>query len=396
MVLGLPDGMLGAAWPFIRSSFRQPLAALGLVQLAVTAGYLVASAASGGVTRRRGRGTVLMVAASFGLVAAVGVAATPWWWALVAAAGVLGAAGGTIDAGINAFWAVGDATRRLNLVHACYGVGATLGPILVTRLVLSGAGWSAAYAVLAGCEATIAATLVWSRSRWTRPMEQPNGRTLDPDAAGARRDPDDVSVKRDSGTVSPARAAVALSLVTFFVYTGVEVAAGQWSFTLLTESRGFDTGTAGALVAGYWASLTVGRVGAAVAAGRMGAKGLLRASVAGAVVGSGLFWWDPADAVGAAGLMVLGLSLAAVFPTLVGQTPGWSGATHAPTVIGWQLAAAGAGGAALSALAGVLMQTTGLEVLGPFLLGVAVVLSGCELAGRRLSMVEPAAARAGV
>jgi len=394
VVLGLPDGMLGAAWPFLRASFGQPLAALGIIQLAVTVGYLLASGFSGTFTRTLGRGTVLVIAATAGSVGALGMAATPWWWAVVAAAAVLGAAGGTVDAAINAFQAVGDSTRRLNLVHACYGVGATVGPILLTRLVVAGAGWSTAYGVLCGCEVVMVVAFVASRARWMRPGEPARARASAGDGPPGRDGPGNEGPGRRRRSTGIARRPVALSLGTFFVYTGVEVAAGQWSFTVFTASRRFDTAVAGALVAGYWGSLTLGRFLAAGIATRAGPGVLLRASVVGAVGGAGLFWWRPTESVGAAGLMVLGLSLAAVFPTLVGQTPGWSGDTHAPTVIGWQLASAGAGGALLSALAGVLMQSAGLEVLGPFLLATTVLLAVCELAGRRLGMVDLGLVRA--
>jgi len=401
VVLGLPDGMLGSAWPFMRSSFRQPLAALGLVQLAAMVGYLAASGLSGRVTRRIGRATMLLLAAAAGCVAALGIAATPWWWTLVVAAGVLGAAGGAVDAGMNAFLAHGDATRRLNLLHSCYGVGATVGPILVTRLVLVGAGWSAAYGVLCGLELAVAVAVVTTRSRWTT-REEARGATGEHEHAEKEDGRAEIDRRDAHVDEAPARAApvlssrpVVFSLATFFVYTGAEVAAGQWSFTVLTTGRGLSTATAGALVAGYWGSLTLGRLVAAVIATRTSAAGLVRASVVGAVGGAGLFWWNPANPVGAAGLIVLGFSLAAVFPTMVGQTPGWSGSAHAPTVIGWQLASAGAGGALLSAVAGVVMQAAGLGALGPFVWATTGVLAVLYLVSRRIGLFGSSGVAAG-
>jgi fucose permease len=403
VALGLPDGTLGSAWPFVRSSFGQPLAALGLIQLAATLGYLLASGTSGRVTRRLGRGRFLVVATAAGSTAALGLAATPYWWTFVAAAGVLGAAGGALDAGINSFLAIGEATRTLNLVHGCYGVGATVGPILLTRLVIAGLGWDSAYLVVMALELVLVVAFFSTRGAWGEAPSSKEGASSPmadtpwhQEAADNSTPPGGRFVPGGVGEPTPGKLAmlstpVVLSMAAFFVYTGVEVAAGQWSFTVFTGSRALGTATAGFLVAGYWGCLTLGRFGSALLGRRVSATGRLSASVAGMGCGAALFWWSPVTAVGAAGLLVRGVCLAAVFPTMVGLTPGWSGSQHAPTVIGWQLAAAGAGGALLSALAGVLMQSFGLDALGPFLGCASAALAALYVAIRRLAVHDPRA-----
>ncbi len=368
ILLGLYDSMLGTAWPSIRSSFSQPLAALGLLQLALIGGFLTTSTASGWLTGRAGRGRLLFLAAVVAATAAIVYVTTQRWLTLVAATALLGGSIGIVDTGVQAHLALTRGVRAMNVLHACYGLGATLGPLLVTRLVVAGWGWRAAYAVLFGLEVLLAAAFLGSRRRWD------SGQPVDPGRARS---------SRTARAESRLTAAVPLTLALFFVYTGVEVTAGVWSFSLLTTGRGMDTSLAGLVVAGYWAALTAGRLGAALIGGRITAAALVLTSTIGTVAGTALLWWNPSNALGAIGLLITGLALAAIFPTLVSRTPAWIGAARTPAVIGWQVAAGGLGSAALPACAGLLSQANGLEALGPFLFGLSVVMLGLYVAIER-------------
>ncbi len=175
--------------------------------------------------------------------------------------------------------------------------------------------------------------------------------------------------------------ATALSL--FFVYCGVEVGTGQWAFTFFTASRHLGSGLAGLLVAGYWASLTLARLGAAALGDRIMPELLLTLSAAGAVVGEVLLLWEPVTAVGAIGLLLTGGSLAPVFPLMMTRTASWAGTARVSSVIGWQSAAAGIGVALPSALAGLLIASFGLGALMPYLCSLSVVFLLLQLAALR-------------
>jgi fucose permease len=361
--LGLRDGSLGVAWPSMRTTFHQPLSSLGVLLLLANAGYLVSSSTSGWASARVGAGS-LLTAASVAAAAALAVYSLARWWPLLLiAAPVLGLANGVIDAGVNAHVALHLNVRAMGLVHASYGVGATIGPILVTALVGAGAGWHAAFAVLLALEAILAARLWATRPSWSTPAggAGPGSAVL----AGPRVGSDDVIA---------ARALLPLSLAVFFVYTGAELATGAWAYSLLRIGRRLGADAAGAWVASYWAALTAGRLLLGLAGHRAGADRVLRASGAVTLAGALLLWWDPWRGVGAAGLPLLGLGLAAVFPTLVSLTPDRHGTGRAHAVIGYQLAAASVGGAALAALAGLVAGRLGTAALGPYLASTAAGL----------------------
>jgi fucose permease len=357
----------------MRTTFHQPLSSLGLLIVLANAGYLISSSGSGKATARLGAGRLLATASVAATAAMAVYCVAPWWPLLLAAAPVLGLANGAIDAGVNAHVALHHNVRAMGLLHASYGVGATLGPILVTGVLAAGGGWRTAFATLVALEALLAVRWIVTRRAWTGP---PESRPSQPPPV-----PVEPASESESGSGVRARLPLlALSLAAFFLVTGVELATGAWAFSLLREGWHFGPTAAGAWVASYWGVFTAGRVLLGVAGHRTTTDRLLRWSTAASLAGAILLWWRPGPIVGAAGLPVMGLGLAAVFPSLVSVTPARHGAQRAHAVIGYQLAASSVGGTALAGLAGLVAGHLGLLALGPYLTGTAVaLLVGVEL-----------------
>jgi fucose permease len=179
-----------------------------------------------------------------------------------------------------------------------------------------------------------------------------------------------------------------LGIALFTTYTGASLSAGQWLFSLLTESRGVGAALAGTWVSLYWASVTIGRILFGFAVNRMTVVSLLRMSMAGAVLGALLVWLNGPLWLTFGGIALLGFSLAPQFPLLMSATPRYLGERHTANGIGFQVAAAGLGGALLPSLVGVLARAYGLEVLGPCLVVATVVLTGLfEVLARRMPPV---------
>ena len=365
VVLGLPDGMIGVAWPALRHAFGQPLASLGELLIASLCGYLAVSSTAGWTLRRFGTSALLTASAVTGCAGAAGMAITPWWAGLVAGALLLGAAGGGLDAALNTVVALAGRTRLMNLLHAAYGVGAALGPLGVTA-ALAASSWRAAYAGLFILEAVLAAAWIGLRGAFP-PVPRHDGPSGGTPESGHPRAP-----RRDRRF----RAAVTLSLGVFFFYTGLEVAVSSWSASFLRGPGGLSATMAGFAVFAYWAGLTAGRIGAAALGSRLPALYAVRAGVVGSIAGGAVVWANLAPGATVAGLVLLGLSLGPIFPALVNLTPGRLGEALAVRAIGWQVAAAGVGGTGLSALAGVLLQLTGLASFGPALIVLSSAL-GC-------------------
>jgi fucose permease len=368
VMLGLIDGGLGVAWPSMREFFDRGVAQLGLLLAFGSLGYLTASAGYGRLHRRWGTGALLGVGSTLLLLGVTGIALGAVWGVIAGSAVLLGLGGGLVDTGMNAHAALAFDVGSINLLHACYGVGATLGPVVITLSLVTSNSWRWGYAFMAILQ-VLAAVAVWARrSRWAG---------SEPDLKG-----------EDPGT--GARAPLLFLVVLFFLYTGVEVGAGQWAFTLLSEGRGMSTAAAGVWVAIYWGGLTVGRFGLGFVGDRLTPSRILNGSMLVAVAGIGWLWMDPGG-FGVVGLPVAGLGFAAVFPTLVSVTPARLGRGRSTKAIGYQLAAANLGAAGVPWALGIIAEGRGVASLAPGLFVAAIALAVVYLASERFTASGAAA-----
>jgi fucose permease len=346
--LGLPEGVLGVAWPSVRHTFGVPISQLGSILLASMCGYLATSSLSGVLGARLGVGSVLLLGALAMACAQGGYALAPSWWVMVTLAALSGSGAGAIDAALNQFAASHFSPRSINWMHASFGLGASIGPVVTTAILMRGLSWRWGYAMVSGTLILVAIAIAATLRRW---QESPAPAHENLVRRGHR------SVLRNLG--------VWINLAIFFLYCAAEAATGQLAFSLLTESRGIGVKFAGSCVGGYWASLTVGRLLFGTLAMRWSASALLRIATVVTPVGALWFWFGRSPASTICSLALFGLALGPVFPLLIGETPRRLGRDMASHAIGLQVAAACLGGAAGPGLTSVLARRLGLEtVLG--------------------------------
>jgi fucose permease len=373
--LAVRGGVLGIAWPSIRADFDVSLDALGALLGPGSVSYLIGSFVSGRALARWDLG--LLLAAGFGSLAlnlAGTAVATSWWMLLVL--GVPGGLGaGLIDAGMNIYITNRHGPREMNWLHACWGVGATLSPFLMTAALVTGLGWRWGYAISGLLMLALAGGYLATRRAW------PSRAEIVP---RAQSDTELEFGSRGATMWQTLRLPVVwLSMLLFAAYTGVELGVGQWAFQLLVSARGLETVEAGAAVSTYWGALTLGRFffGGVVAV--IGVQRLLQACLLGVLVGLGVLWVAGAPWLAFAAMALLGVVQAPVYPALVTLTPSQFGATHSANAVGFQVAAGVVGGAGLPALMGVLAQGFGLEIIVPTLLAAAGLQIACYLAWAR-------------
>lgn len=374
VVLGLPDGMLGTAWPSMRVTFGAPVGDLGLILLIATTGSVLVTAFVGRLIQRLGVPALLAVSGSCAAVAAAGFAFAPGLWLVLGVAVLAGAAAGMMDGGLNTAVALSGRQRLLNLLHGAYGVGTAIGPLVVTAAILSGS-WRYAYLVLLALDLLIAGSWLHHRRR-AGAASAPAGQAQ---AAGPPVGAD-WSRRRY-------RWVVAAGMSLFFVYTGLEVGAGQWEASFCRGHLDLSATATGLATFGYWGSLTAVRIGLALSPRPVPPRAVVRWGSALAVIAAAVIWWQPGTVVTVIGFAVLGGALAGVFPALVSLTPVRLGEQRAQHVIAWQVGAAAAGGAGISALIGLLIGATSLAVLGPSLTVLAVLVVAAELILTRLAPV---------
>jgi fucose permease len=347
IALGLPDGSLGVAWPSMSSTFGVRLGSLGVLLGGFTVGYVVTTALIGVLITRFGFGTVMTASAAFLTFGTAGIVLFPAWTAAILCMVCLGTGSGLLDGGLNAYGAAHFRPRDLNWLHAFYGIGAALGPAIMTPMIVTGRGWQKGYIVLAAVSAVITILFVTVRSRWkSTPADMP---------------PAHSGVSGGGGRLGLIGAG---SVLLFFLYTGLEVVAGQWAFTYFTLDRGFDAATAGSWVGMYWAALTTGRILFGFVSERLAPTVILRGTMATAGIGIA-FLLIPGgrNVAGPVGLGLLGFSLAPMFPLLIGETPRRIGSARANHLIGFQIAAANIGAVTLVSLVGVGIERIGTGIV---------------------------------
>jgi fucose permease len=359
--LGLPDGLLGVAWPSIRASFDLPLDALGTLLVTFTIGYLVSSFSSGRLLARMSVGTLLALSCLATAVSLIGYAIAPSWWMMVALGVVAGLGAGAIDAGLNTFAATRFSARMVTWLHACYGMGAATGPVVMTSVLAMHSPWQRGYAIVGAGQLLLALCFSLTRRLWS-------------DENADQKNPAPAS-SPSASVITTLRLPVAwLSVAVFFVYTGIEAAAGAWAYTLLTEGRGVSMMMAGPWVSVYWGALTVGRLLSGFVVGFISVNRLLRFCIVGIAAGALLIWLNAANIVSFLGLALMGLASASVFPSLIATTPERLGEAHTANGVGFQIAAAVLGQSLLPAATGLISGRCGLESIGPMLFTSAILL----------------------
>jgi fucose permease len=367
--LGLPDGLLGVGWPAIRDHFGVPTAAVGFVLAVGTAGYLTSSVAAGFTIARLGVGWLLTVSTVTASAALTGYALSPAFVVLVCLAFVLGLGSGAVDSGLNAYAASAFGPRHMNWLHAFFGLGVAIGPLIMTAVLQAGHSWRWGYAIVAASQVLLAIAFGLRVKAW-----------------GQRRpDPQAAAPAGGRGRATLALPAVWVGALSFALYVAIEVGAGLWAFLLLTEGRGLGVAAAGICVSAYWGALFVGRIVFGLVAERIGSRSVLTMGLLGMLAGTVLVALPAPAAVTVAGLVIIGFAAAPIFPLMTLTTADRVGEDHADRAIGLQIGAAGLGAAVIPAGIGRILEVYGVQLLGPTLVVGAVLLFVLHLLSLRRS-----------
>lgn len=355
--LGLPDGLHGVAWPSMMAAFMVPLDALGILLIAGTAGYLVSSFFSGPVIARLGIGGLLSLSCAVTGAGLLGYAFAPYWWMISVLALTVGLAGGAIDAGLNAYAARNFSKRIMQWLHASYGIGVMLGPLIMVYFINYRDSWKAGYGAVGILQIAIGAAFLLTMPLWKDKSKSKKSEGIN---------------KKIKDTIS--RPSSWINMLIFFIYAGAEAVVGIWAYTFLTEARGFEHAPAGFIAGAFWGAYTLGRISAGFYSKFMKTYKLIYLSLGASFIGVLLVWMNINGAVDYAGIVLNGFAIGPVFPALVSGTEKRVGGQHAFNVVGMQMAASGLGYAVLPGLAGVIAKYQGLEIM-PVFVAVLIVIT---------------------
>ncbi|MGW4639357.1 MFS transporter [Sphaerisporangium sp. NPDC004334] len=414
--VGVSAGVGGVLLPSQIADYRVDNATIGITFFTFSAGFMLAGTTAGALIQRLGIRMTLAVGCGASVLAALYTATLPPFVALVAVQVVAGYGIGILEAALNTYLTrLPRATTLLNRLHAFFGVGALLGPLLAAW-ILTLAPWTAvwlalallALPLLAGFLAIYPRDDVPARRGRSARDETPRDETHgDPDhhiadagsvvahglqaadsgsaAGGGVQAPGAGSAASQGAEpggrgllVSALRSpAVLLASALLAVYVGLELGVGNWGFTYLVEEQAQPSLMAGYTISGYWLGLTLGRFLISPAAARvgLGPAGMLYACLTGVTASAVLTWLAPVPAVAAAGFVLLGFFLGPIFPTIMAMVPRLTAARLVPTVIGVTNGVSLMGGAVFPWLAGTVAQQVGMWTLMLF----AVILGVLQL-----------------
>jgi MFS family permease len=344
LFVAFPGATLGMLWPSVRVDLHAPVGALGVLLIVGTAASVVSSVLTGQLMTRLPAS--LFVTSGTALIAgALALEALTWsLWVFAGGCLLFGIGFGAVNAALTTHAAHHFGPRDITWIHAGYGLGAMIGPLVVTAVLSSGLSWRAAFWIFALTQGAV----VLAVAGRTRPRE---------------------ATQSHAG---PAPSVIVGTLAIVTVETGVESGAGVWGYLFLTEGWGLGPEAAGLAVSAYWATMFVGRALLGPLAQRVGARAVLDWSIGGVAVGTGLMV-VPGSGLGAvAAMVVVGLAAAPIFP-LLALTTGTHD-EHATRVVGWQTAASSVGGAALPAGMGLAIDAFGVAVLAPLMFGLSTAM----------------------
>lgn len=361
--LGMSTGLLGLAWPSMQKEFNLALDSVNVLIIVTTVAYSVAGFYIGRLMARFGSGKMLLTGMSLAVVCLLATAASSAWIAVVLIGVFLGFGTGIIDAGVNLYIATYHTARQMSWLHACFGLGVTIGPLIMTFVLQHEWKWQIGYAIVGASLIGFASLIAITRHQWRTEGFQTS---------------ENKPVRRARYRDTLGNVTVLLSMITFLIYVGAEIGVGQWTYTLLTQSRGVDPAVAGPWVSVYWGTFTGARVFFGLIANRFETKLILRLCMLGMILGAFVLWWNPATMVGLLGLVILGFSQAPIFPMLMSDTAKRVGVEHAENTISIQMGAVGLGAAILPGLVGTIGRNYGLEMMAASFVVMAAAIFICH------------------
>jgi len=353
--LGLPDSILGVAWPSMNGEFQVSSSSAGIIAMVISIGTIFSSFQTNRLIQKIGVGNLIVCSIFFTVIGLCGFSISQNFFFLIISALPLGLGAGAIDTAVNDYVALHYKAHHMNWLHGFWGIGATLGPIIM-GFYLKNQNWRGGYLILACLQFVLVLIVFFSRKQWKQPREITHASEI-----------------QDSMLTLVKRPGVIFSLICFIFYVGIEACIGLWGSSFLVRVKDIPVATAAFMTSGYYASLTVGRLAAGFLTFFLSSRKILYLSELLLLIGVGILFLGNGN-FAAVGFIFTGLGSAAIFPTMLHETPERFGTKDSARIMSLQLALAYTGTTCLPPVLGILAERFTL-VIFPYLL----FLFGCVL-----------------
>ncbi|MCI1982588.1 MAG: MFS transporter [Oscillospiraceae bacterium] len=359
--LGLPDSLLGSAWPVMYKQFGVPLSYVGIVTMIISGGTIVSSLISDKLTRKLGAGLVTAISVMMTAVALFGFSISNSLIFLCLWAIPYGLGAGAVDAALNNYVALHYASRHMSWLHCFWGVGAAISPFIMSYCLIRGWGWSIGFRSVAGIQIVLTSILFISLPLWKR-----RNISINSDEAPTAIQSPLQALKIDG---------VKFVLVAFFGYCALETTTGLWASSYLVRYRGINSDTAARFASLFYLGITFGRFLCGFIAEKAGDKLLIRFGIITTIIGIVLVGLPAKiNTLALLGLIVIGLGCAPVYPSLIHSTPSNFGKKNSQAIIGIQMASAYIGNTFMPPLFGLIANYINIGMYPLYLIFFAILM----------------------
>ena len=357
--LGLPDSLLGSAWPVMRMDLDVPISYAGIISMIMCAGTIASSLSADRVIRKFVTGVVTACSVALTMVALFGFSASNSFIKLCLWAVPYGLGAGAVDAALNNYVALHYSSRHMSWLHAFWGVGVTISPNIMGVCLSNNLGWSSGYRMVGILQAVLVAILIFSLPLWKKKSDSS----------------DEVKPKVLSIAQALKIKGVPYILVAFFGFCALEATAGLWASSYLVGYRGVHPETAAMFTALFYIGETIGRFLNGFVADKYGDRKMIRVGIIGMIIGIVMVILPiKTDIVSLAGLVVIGLGAAPVYPCIIHSTPTNFGEENSQSLVGIQMASAYVGSTFMPPLFGLIAQFINIALYPVYLAVFAVVM----------------------
>ena len=359
--LGLPDSLLGSAWPSMYGELGVPVSYAGAVSMIIAVGTVVSSLQSDRLTRKLGAGRVTAISVAMTAAALFGFSVSHSFWLLCLWAIPYGLGAGSVDAALNNYVALHYASRHMSWLHCMWGLGATIGPYVMGIALTGGAGWNMGYRYISLLQIGLTIILFLSLPLW-RPRQ--NGNTGEEDSTAGPL------TLRKILAIPGAKSV----MITFFCYCALEQTSILWASSYLALYKGVPAETAAKYGSLFFIGITVGRALSGFITMKLSDGQMVRLGQAITAVGIAALLLPLGEAVSLAGLILIGLGCAPIYPCVIHSTPEHFGADKSQAVIGVQMASAYIGTSLMPPLFGLIATHTSIALLPVYLAAILIVM----------------------
>ena len=367
--LGLPDSLLGSAWPQMQESLGVSLSLGGVISFLITASTILSSLMSHRVIQRFGTGGVTMCSVAMTALALLGFSLSDSFLVLCLWAIPYGLGAGSVDAALNNFVALHCKAKHMSWLHCFWGIGATGGPYIMGLCLSRGMGWQAGYRTISFLQMALTLILLLSLPLWKK-QELPlsGGETVRPQTPQWRK-----LLKRPG---------VKAALTAFFFYSALELTTGLWGSSYMVAVRGISPETAAKWISLFYLGITAGRFFSGILTLRFSDDTMVRLGEGTAIVGIIMLLLPLHNLFLCVGLILTGLGCAPIYPSLLHATPQRFGKSLSQSLMGTQMAISYLGSTTMPPVSGFLSEKISMGLYPVLLLVFALSMTILTEKGR--------------